>query len=265
MTWTPPTEGAIWTPGQPTAPVPEPITLVNTKYSDEPQGGLVKAWSASTLDKFENCPYSVFLSKVKKIPEVAGTAADRGTAIHTLAETFVKSEIEELPTELRRYENQFNKLRNEYTIGNVSVEQDWAFDFLWQAVGWADPQTWARMKLDACHLEDDTSARVIDFKTGKKWGNEIKHNRQASIYALGAFYRYSNIEFVTTEFWYLDQPDAPTLNHYNRTQIRIIGPRIEARAIKLTSCIDFSPKPSESACRWCSYATDESCEWSYKK
>ena len=42
-------------------------------------------------------------------------------------------------------------------------------------------------KLDAYVKEDDTSARVIDYKTGKRFGNEIGHSQQCLLYAIAAF------------------------------------------------------------------------------
>jgi PD-(D/E)XK nuclease superfamily len=247
----------VWVPGQPApAPAePEPV---------DPQGGAVRAWSASQLDNFERCPHAVFLAKVKKIPQESGAAAERGTMIHDLAEHYVDGTISEMPEELKQYERDFDRLREGYANATVTVEEDWGFNLNWDITGWMAQDVWARMKLDACEREDETSAKVIDYKTGRKWGNEIKHNRQAMIYGVGAFMRYPDVEFITTEFWYLDQKDGPLINHYARNRLPIILPGIEKRAIKLTSCTDFKPKPSRDACKWCSYAKDGSCEWSYQ-
>ena len=40
---------------------------------------------------------------------------------------------------------------------------------------------WARIKLDAIVHEDETSARVIDYKTGRQFGNEIAHDNSFNI------------------------------------------------------------------------------------
>ena len=76
--------------------------------------GPIKAWSFSTLTKFEECPYRVYLNKVEKIPEPSGSAADRGTAIHTLAEDYVQGFVGELPDELSKYTESFKQLRKDY-------------------------------------------------------------------------------------------------------------------------------------------------------
>ena len=44
--------------------------------------GLVPAWSYSTLKTFEECPYRTYISKVRKIREPSGPAAERGSKIH---------------------------------------------------------------------------------------------------------------------------------------------------------------------------------------
>lgn len=75
----------------------------------------------------------------------------------------------------------------------------------WEPTAWVGSTTWVRIKLDALVFEEDNSARVIDYKTGKKWGNEITHGQQCLLYAIGTFYRYPEIEAVQTELWYLDK------------------------------------------------------------
>jgi len=94
-------------------------------------------------------------------------------------------------------------------------------------------RTWARIKLDALVHQDEQSARVIDYKTGKKWGNEISHSQQALLYAIGTFLRYPDLEFVNS------------------------------RAVKMTTETEFNPTPSKSSCRWCSYrqGDDPQCQW----
>lgn len=254
--------GKVWDPK--TAKVSHETQELRKEQSD-PQGGLVKAWSASALDKFDNCPYAVFLNKVKKIPEESSAAADRGTEIHSLAEQYIEGTLGDLPEELERYAGGFKRLREGFAEGKVIVEQDWGFDVKWAITGWTAPDIWGRMKLDAFEREDETSAKVIDFKTGRKFGNEVKHNRQAMIYAVGAFMRFPELEFITTEFWYLDQNDAPLVNHYTRRNLKILRPRIEERAIRMTSCQDFRPKPGRDSCRWCTYKKTGDCEWRYEE
>ena len=148
------------------------------------QLGELKAWSYSALKVFEQCAYRSYIAKVKKIQEDSGPAAERGTMIHQQAEDYVNGTLGEFPDTLKKFKSEFEELRDGYADAKVELEGEWGFDINWQPVGWMEKNTWARIKLDALVHQDETSARVIDYKTGKKFGNEIGHSQQALLYAL---------------------------------------------------------------------------------
>jgi len=107
--------------------------------------GLVPAWSYSGLKTFESCAYRTYISKVKKVWEEAGPAAERGSRIHGLAEQYVKGELEEMPSELKKFASQFEKLHKLFTEGKVEVEGEWGFTLDWETTGWMEHDTWARV------------------------------------------------------------------------------------------------------------------------
>ena len=121
-----------------------------------------------------------------------------------------------------------------------------------QSTGWLVPETWARIKLDAIHHESPTSARVIDYKTGRMIGNEIAHSQQALIYAIGTFFKYPELQHLQTELWYLDHGET-TLQAYTRDEAMVFMPTLHQRALAMTTATNFMPVPSKSNCRWCSY------------
>ena len=227
--------------------------------------GPVSTWSYSSLKTFEECPYRIYIQRIKKIPEPPSAAADRGTAIHKLAEQYIKGELGDFPPELIKFKSDFEELRALFAEAKVEVEGEWGFSIDWEAVGWMVPQTWARIKLDAMVHQDETSARVIDFKTGKKFGNEIPHAQQCLLYAIAAFFRYPLVENVRTELWYLDKGEQ-TLRSFTRTEAMQFAPGFHRRGIEMTTCEDFTPKPSKDACRWCPYGKGEhpECTWGVK-
>ena len=224
--------------------------------------GLVKAWSYSALKVFEDCPYRTYISRVKRISEPSSPAADRGSEIHQEAEDWVAGKLEEFPKTLSKFEDDFDELRSLFVDGKVELEGEWGFSMDWKPVGWMGEDTWARIKLDALVQQDDTSARVIDYKTGKKWGNEIAHSQQGLLYAIGTFFRYPHIEYVQTEFWYIDKGET-TKKPYTREQAMTFVPGWHQRAVVMTTAEDFPPTPSKEACRWCSYKKGDypECEW----
>jgi hypothetical protein len=247
------------------------LAQVQLEIPVDPQGGLVKAWSASALSAFENCNYSTFLKRVKKCPDPSGPAADRGTQIHLQGEHFVDGTIarDKLPADLKKFKTHFSELRDLYEAGHVELEGDWGCTVDWDTTGFFDDNVWGRAKLDAFVREDASSARVIDYKTGKKFGNEIKHGAQAMIYAIFAFMRHPELEFLSTEFWYLDHGQT-TVQNYARADAMKLLPRLKARAVMMTSCTEFRPSPGYGQCTWCAFAkvqegqTEPACEWRYE-
>lgn len=233
------------------------------KPLDRPETlGPIRAWSYSALKVFEECPYRSYIAKVKYIPEPAGPAAERGSVIHQEAEDFVAAKLESLPMSLIKFQSQFEKLRELFAEAKVELEGEWGFDLDWNPVAWVGPTTWARIKLDALVHEDETSARVIDYKTGKKFGNEIPHSQQGLLYAIGAFQRYPHLQYAQTEFWYLDKGET-TIKSYTRNQAMQFLPSWHKRGIIMTTATDFEPKPSKYNCRWCSYKNGDepACYW----
>ena len=125
------------------------------------------------------------------------------------------------------------------------------------------PDVWGRIKLDAFVHETETSARVIDYKTGKAFGNEIAHSQQALVYAIGSFFRYPDLQIAKTEIWYLDH-GTMLEQVYTRDEAMVFMPKLHDRAIAMTTATKFPPNPSSYNCKWCSYGKGEYpvCEWS---
>lgn len=226
--------------------------------------GQVTSWSFSALvEGYEKCAHRTFLTRVKKFKESEekdNTAADRGTAIHDLAEKYIKGEIAELPSELQKCRALFEKLQESFNGAAMYVEEDWGFTDKWAVTGYYAKDTWLRVKLDAMLMRSETSAVVYDWKTGKKFGNELKHLSQAQLYALAAFSRFPELQFVTVDFRYLDHGTNLTKT-YSREQAEMFRPRWEERAFKMTTDTSFPPSPSKHTCRWCPHVDTGNCTW----
>ena len=239
-----------------------PDLISTVEVTEDLELGLVPAWSYSALKTFETCAYRTYISKVKKVREDFGPAAERGTRIHDEAEKFVRHELAELPDSLRKFSEKFFELKTLFADAKVETEGEWGFTLEWEPTGWLSPDTWARVKLDALVHENESSARVIDYKTGKQVGNEIAHSQQALIYAIATSYRYPDLESVNTELWYLDH--GTTMEQaYTRDEAMIFMPKLHERAIAMTTATKFAPNPSTYNCRWCSFGkgANPHCEW----
>ena len=219
----------------------------------------IKAWSYSRLVDFEQCKLRAKLKYIDRIPEPARPlspgktelANDRGTRIHDAAERFVRGGVELIP-ELKSFSTEFHDLRDKYKHGMVSLEGEWAINKDWEPVAWGDRDAWARIKLDAFVRLSPTHAVVIDYKTGKKFGNEIKHAEQTQLYQLAAFLRYPELQTIDVELWYTDQDDLTHMK-YTRSQGMRFFQNFNQRGIAMTSAEEFPPSPNVFACKWCPY------------
>ena len=213
--------------------------------------GPIKAWSFSSWSNFDECPYKVYLSKIEKRPDPSGPAAERGSRIHTDIEDFIQGERDDLCKEAsKHFKDMIVTLRDDYTNGTVEIEGDWGFDRNWEPADWTAPNVWARIKLDAIKHESETSAWIIDWKSGRKFGNELKHAKQLQLYVVAAFMKYPNLEYAKGEMIYLDQNDRLT-SEYSREEAMAFIDTWNHRGYSMTSATDFPPKPSFNACRWC--------------
>jgi hypothetical protein len=231
----------------------------------------IAAWSFSRLKDHEKCPLKAYLKYVEKKPtdHMDRTAADRGTQIHLEAELFVKGEGP-FTENLDKFTDYFDILREEFDAGTVELEEDWAFTSDWEVTGWFDKDAWCRMKLDNCRHRDYEDGELVsaistDYKTGKKYGNEVSHGQQGQIYAIGTFMRYPTLETIDVEFIYLDLgPKQTTRRTYTRAKAMKLFPSWNKRAKAMTEATDFPPKPNKITCMWCEFGPqhgDGSCEW----
>lgn len=219
----------------------------------------IKAWSHSRLVTFESCKFHAELSYIRKIeeperqlpPGKSEHANDRGTRIHEAAEKFIKGGVELIP-ELEKFAPEFTRLREMYEEGKCSLEGEWAYDKEWSPVAWMSSDVWCRIKCDAVVFVEAEHAVVIDYKSGKRFGNEVKHSEQMQLYQLGIFLRYPKIQKVTVELWYLDLDENHSME-YRRDQGLRYAQSFERRGNAMTTCEDFPPNPNAWSCRWCPY------------
>ena len=218
------------------------------------------SWSHSSLGNFEKCKFLAKLKHLDRIPEPQRElpqgktehANDRGSRIHDWAENYVNGTHATQIPEMREFAVEFEHLRHLFTKGIVSLEGEWGVDKNWEVTDWKT--AWHRSKVDAIVFPDPYSAIVIDYKSGKKFGNEIKHAEQTQLYALNAVLRYPKIETVTTELWYVDVKDL-TSKTFTREQILRFKPGFDRRGRAMTSATEFPPNGNVFSCQWCMYGT----------
>jgi hypothetical protein len=220
----------------------------------------IPSWSFSRLQVFETCKYRAALQWRDKIADLQPkTAADRGTAMHQEAEDYVCGKSE-FTHNLRFFKNDFAALATHYNEGRVVCEEEWAFSRDWRNADWKTG--WLRLKCDAVCFLDPTHAVVIDYKSGKRFGNEVKHAEQLQLYALCALLRYPNVEQVTCELWYLDQNELASFK-MKRSQIGKYLALFDRRGRAFTEEEVFKPSANIHACKYCPYSPDKQGECEY--
>lgn len=215
------------------------------------------SWSFSKLQDFEKCKLYAKLKHLDRVPEPERElrpgqtehANDRGSRIHDAAEHFVDG-TGPMIQELRKFEVEFGQMRHLYQQGRVSLEGEWGMSRDWEPAPWKT--AWERLKLDALVHISEVEAIAIDYKSGKKFGNEVKHAEQLQLYQLNTFLRYPKLEVVHTELWYLDVDDLTSAT-YTRTQGLRFKPNFDRRGSALTSCTAWPANPNIHSCRWCMY------------
>ena len=220
----------------------------------------IKAWSFSLLMVFENCEYHAYLQRIAGVPDTTPkTHADRGTQIHQEAEDYVRGKAA-ATNNLRFFTDDLASLAKHYTEGRVVCEEEWGFNREWEVVDW--DKAWLRLKCDVvCHLSP-THLAVIDYKTGKRFGNEIKHAQQLQLYALCALLRYPEVQEVTCELWYLDQNELASFK-MKRGQLSRYLAQFDKRGRRVTETTTFKPSANAYSCKWCPYGPDKQGDCQY--
>ncbi len=227
-------------------------------------GKPITSWSFSRYMDYVKCPYAFKKKHILKVKEEENEAMQRGTAIHKMAEDFIKGNIKRMPAELKLFAEEFNGLKKLYkTAGSgVIVEDQWAFNRQWQPSGWMDwNNTWLRVKLDCGMRADDDQALIlkpIDWKTGKN--RDYKNSEyimQLELYALATFKMLPDIEQAVPLLAYIDEgtvypPEEEPIVFYKKDE-KLLTNKWEKRVAPMFKDTTFKPTPGNH-CSWCQHS-----------
>jgi hypothetical protein len=226
----------------------------------------LSAVSFSRMNDFEECAYRALLKYSKKYrvqepqpPADVETPLSRGSRVHDSAENYVRKDGTALIPELLSFRGELEDLRERMIKypKTIELEQMWCFKDDWTPTRSDDwTGTWLRVKQDVVVRPDPSMVIAIDYKTGKKAYNEIKHNTQLRLGMLGASFRYPAAETFIAENWYLDLNDH-TQFKYTRAQVIDSFEEFDKRLRTVTTCVEFQPNPSAKTCRFCPFRSGE--------
>lgn len=211
-------------------------------------------WSWSQLSSYRTCPFQARLKYVEREPEPPqpdDAPNLRGTRIHKNAEDFVLGTEPVLAKDLAPFEVQMHDLRNlkAERPESVLLEQSYYLDQNWRPTNKAN--CWFKWKPDV-HVTDAINL-IIDHKTGKKYGNEVKHYAQVELYAVGAFCIDSGYDSYLAELWYIDQKDI-TPHEFRPEQLEKARARLDVEVTHMMNDKIHTPRPNRMSCKWCPYS-----------
>lgn len=244
----------------------KPIKWFIPPPNDDGTPRQLKTCSISRLHKFESCRRRAALEGIFKIPEperehTGESPLDRGTRHHKLIEEFILGSTLELSTDIKKHRSVIESLAayNKEYPELVQTEEMWTFTDDWTVCknnDWA--RIWFIVKLDlfALYVASDTPdiARVIDWKTGKKKGNEIKHRDQLIAYAISALLRFPDLEQIEATLYYTDVGETTRILIDRLDCLKLFG-ALNRRLQHITNALEFPPRPSLHHCRFCPYKT----------
>lgn len=213
---------------------------------------MIHSWSYSTLINFEKCPHSVTFP----YREIDNEYTTRGTGIHNSIESYIANPSLDCPYPALL--PNFDALRSNGV--SFAVEAKWGFDREWQPVEYRG--SWLKIKPDLVVTNGET-VKVVDFKSGKRYGNELKHGQQVQLYTCAAAIMYPDATTFLNELWYVDHDLVISSMVYNRGKVDDMRSRWHKRGMLMTMSDKFPAKPSKSNCKYC-FERDR-CEFAYEE
>jgi ATP-dependent helicase/nuclease subunit A len=261
---------------------PQPSTKANPPLArPEVPPALIGGLSYSALSGFENCGYRFYVERVLGIGEPDGVGNDDdettspevrsrfgpGLAVHTLLEWSARSswrepDTDRIATALREQGLEGteevlahagglvrafleSELREE--IGDAKVSAEVPF-----VISIAD--TLIRGSIDLLVERPDGSVLVVDYKTDRIEGREPgdvvqRYSVQRDLYALAAAARGTPVE---TAYVFLERPEAPVRESFDKTDLDAARGRIEALLGRLAKGhFEVTDRPHLALCADC--------------
>jgi hypothetical protein len=216
----------------------------------------LKNWSYKKLKMYRSCPFSVYLKYVKRVPEPPidpkfDAKRLRGITAHDdLAECVNHGAA--VPQEF----NAFEDIIEGYRELNAVAEEDEYFDSNWNLIKKPPGEKywngyWLVVKKDV-RLATGEFVLVVDWKTGKKFGNEVDHFEQMKLYAVTEWRKDPGFAEYSVELQYLDKQD--TWQHtFKPRDLERHWAVFDKDVSVMMSDRFFRPKPNKLTCQYCPF------------
>jgi CRISPR/Cas system-associated exonuclease Cas4 (RecB family) len=210
------------------------------------------SFSHSSISSYEKCPLKYKLTRIDRLEEPSGTAAERGTLIHAEFEGAIKglTLVDTTRTWWIKYLEQL-KGKNAQPEVQIGLTKDW------QPCDFFSDQVHLRGVFDVIYFED-TWAHVLDWKTGK----ERDYTEQLKLYAAMIFAYYPSITRVSKEICYIDHDRRVSQGITERDEFESLKAWVDGRIDRIGNDKVYAPKPTY-LCKWCHFRKDNGgpCIW----
>lgn len=238
---------------------------------------MIKSWSPSKLDKYEQCPLWCKLETEDKLcplcfkgrtqggfgkpvvcvggcekitPEAPALA--RGTRINVMLDEYVMGVTPAIHSEIAPVTKWLVNFRDAFAGNKLRVQLQLAYNAAWEPTEWFARDAWLRVALDVLYLRTQTQWEVIDWKTGKMHLND-KYQDQMSIYNVAVMTTFGPPRAVTSSLVYVDAGQSVPGPRLMRGSLAKEQKRWTSRVKKMLTDEKFPPKMGIQ-CRWCRYS-----------
>ena len=210
---------------------------------------LVTAWSYSRWHTYDVCPLQFKLKNIDKLPEPGTPAMRRGNELHVATAQFLTGKASVLPADVMQHQSVTSLIREVQAFPDKLVEQQWGFTQQLEPTGWFGKDTWYRAVLDVALLYEDCTGEVIDWKSGRKYG---ENKEQMELFALSFMWKYKPTKHVTTRLVYFDSGEQELMEFPIGDKERLTKKWL-AKVEPMFKDTTFAPHPGKHCAR-CSFS-----------
>jgi CRISPR/Cas system-associated exonuclease Cas4 (RecB family) len=211
-------------------------------------------FSHSSISTYESCPHKYKLTRIDRLQEPTGPAAERGKRIHKeFEEAFGGLPL--VTAELEPWLDFIEDIKSFYDV--VLPEHDVGVRHDWSPCGFKDSDVWLRGQIDLLAIKGD-KARIIDWKTGK----QRDYEEQLRLYATLVFALYPEVNTIELELAFIDLQKPVTCATVTRDHFGLLKAWMSNRMLKIENDKIFAPKPNAN-CKYCHFRKDNGgpCKW----
>lgn len=211
------------------------------------------AHSYSGLKQFETCAAQYKFSRIDRLPQPTGPAAERGKMLHAELESILNGDLGLLSDEISYLEDYLTQLRE----NGATPEVPFAINRDWQEVDFGDTNAWLRGIIDV-YASNGPKATILDWKSGKK----RDYLDQVRVYATAVMSIHKSIHEITPTIYFIDLKKEITYSQINSSQLPQLQQELKERLDAIDNEKIFAPNPSTN-CRWCHYRKENGgpCRW----